>query len=233
MPLAESRLRALQVNLDTIRQRMSAAAQRAGRAPSDVALLAVTKYVGPIEVEALAALGVGLFGENRVQEASAKGSRRNGIAWHLIGHLQRNKARKAVALFDVIETVDSLRLARALDDEAGRTGRRLPVLLEANISGEGSKTGLPLEEIDEAYREMARMKNLDLRGVMGMAPPVRDAEEARPAFRMAREVRERGRGISGLPLPELSIGMSQDFEVAIEEGATIVRIGRALYEGVI
>jgi pyridoxal phosphate enzyme (YggS family) len=151
----------------------------------------------------------------------------------MIGHLQRNKARRAVAMFDVIESVDSLRLAVKLNEEAARIGKRMPVFLEVNISGEEAKTGMALEDVRGFCSEVPSLDALEVRGVMGMAPFADDPEATRPYFRRATEIRDRVRQTTGLPIPDLSIGMTQDFEIAIEEGATVVRIGRALYEGVI
>ena len=233
MTSASTRRELLSENLEDVRARMAAATARAGRSADEITLCAVTKYVGSPEVEALIDLGVTVFGENRVQAADGKVVQRSGVSWHMIGHLQRNKARKAVGLFDLVQSVDSLRLAEKLAEEAERAGRVLPVLLEANISGETAKTGLPEAACDDGFSRIAALPHLELRGLMGMAPLQDDPEEARPSFRRAREILERGRQRTGLALPELSLGMSGDFEVAIEEGATLVRVGSALYEGVI
>ena len=233
MALTAARRETLRSNVERVRHRIATAAARSDRPADAVTLCAVTKYVGRPEVEALLDLGVTVLGENRVQAAADRIVRRDGVSWHMIGHLQRNKARRAVALFDWIQSVDSMRLATKLDEEAARAGRTLPVLLEVNVSGEAAKTGLPLTECDDCFRGMAGLSHIELRGVMGMAPLHEDPEAARPAFRRAREVLERGREITGAPLPDLSTGMSGDFEVAIQEGATIVRVGSLLYEGVV
>ena len=223
----------LRANLARIREEIEVAAGRAGRSASEITLVAVTKYVGRPEVEALADLGVTAFGENRVQGSEEKSCRREGVSWHMIGHLQRNKVRKALQIFDWIESIDSLRLARKIEEEAAKIDARIPVLLEVNISEESAKTGLPPEEAIPLSRKLASLSHLDLRGLMGMAPLSDDPEASRPPFQMIRRLREEAREATGLDLPDLSCGMSQDFSVAIEEGATLVRIGRALYAGVI
>lgn len=213
-------------NVADIRARIARAAERAGRDPAAVRLVAVTKSTGPAGVRAAYDAGLREFGENRVVDAEAKFADledlRGSMTWHLIGHLQRNKARAALGLFDIIDSVDSERLADRID---GLASSPIPVLLEVNVSREPAKHGFDLTEIDEAARRIRRRSNLEVRGLMGMAPQVEDPDEARPYFRALREKAE------SLGLTELSMGMTGDFEVAVEEGATMVRIGRAIFAG--
>jgi len=205
-----------------VRQRVERAAERAGRSPADITIVAVSKSVSPQAIEEAVAAGIAHVGENRVQEAAAKipGLRGLPVTWHLVGHLQTNKAKTALELFDIIHSVDSLHLAEALSH---RSQRPLPVLLEVNVAGEASKFGFPPDEVAAAAQAVARLPNLDLRGLMTVAPLASDPEAARPVFRELRRLRD------ALGLAELSMGMSDDFEVAIEEGATLVRIGRAIF----
>ena len=214
----------LAANIEQIRVRIAAACQRAGRAAGDVLLLGVTKTVLPEMVDAAVAAGLIVFGENKVQEAQAKIPVVAGRArWHFIGHLQTNKARAAVALFDMIQSVDSVRLAGELDKWAAHAGKTKPVLLEINIAGEASKHGLRPEDLPAALAEINHLPHLDVRGLMAIPPAVADPEQTRPVFRQLRVLRDQ------LGLPELSMGMSHDFEVAVEEGATIVRVGAAIF----
>ena len=211
-------------NLDRIRARIATACQQAGRDVGDVLLLGVTKTVLPEAVDAAVAAGLTTFGENKIQEAKAKIPEvSNRARWHFIGHLQSNKAREAVALFDLIQSVDSVKLAGELDQWAERAGKTQPILLEVNVAGEASKHGLRLEDVAAAVTEINRLAHLEVRGLMTIPPYAVDPEQARPFFRQLRTLRDR------LRLPELSMGMSHDFTVAIEEGATIVRIGAAIF----
>ncbi|MBI5396106.1 MAG: YggS family pyridoxal phosphate-dependent enzyme [Verrucomicrobia bacterium] len=217
-------------NLEKIHARIASAAGRVGRDPSGVLLVAVSKKCPPECVRAAVEAGQATFGESRVQEAKAKVSHLSGsLHWHLIGHLQTNKARDAVELFEMIQSVDSVRLARELDRWAERAGRRMAVLLECNVSGEGSKFGFKPDEVGAVLPELNAMQRLEIRGLMTMAPFFKDPQQARPAFRALRELRERLQQQQGIPLPELSMGMTNDFEVAVEEGATVVRIGTAIF----
>jgi hypothetical protein len=224
----------LKENLEQVRGRMGTACERVGRRPEDVRLVVVTKTVGPPVIRALQALGVVDIGENRVQEAREKQDALGGtlgLRWHLVGHLQRNKVRHALRLFERVHSVDSVRLAEEISRVAGGEGRVIPVLLEANVSGEASKFGFAPGELPAALDAMRSLPHLSIEGLMTMAPFVEDAEQTRPVFAGLRELRDRLRAASGLPLPHLSMGMTQDFEVAIEEGATMVRIGTALLRG--
>jgi pyridoxal phosphate enzyme (YggS family) len=211
-------------NLAAVRQRIAAAAERGGRDPAGVTLVAVSKTFPAEAVIAAYRAGQQEFGENRVQEAEPKiaAVAAAGLQprWHLIGHLQTNKVRKAVQNFAIIESVDSLPLAEAI---ARRAPRRMPVLVEVNVAAEPAKTGLALEQAEGAVAAMRALEKLEVRGLMTVAPLVADAEEVRPVFRQLADLARR------LELPELSMGMSGDFEVAIEEGATIVRIGTAIF----
>jgi pyridoxal phosphate enzyme (YggS family) len=217
-------------NLATVRARIRAAAERVRRNPAEVQLIAVSKTI-PLEImrEAVAE-GVTVFGESRIQEAKAKIPELPGsLQWHLIGHLQTNKAREAVALFHMIHSVDSIRLALELDKCAERAALTVPVLLECNVSGESTKFGFKPDEVLEALAELNGLRRLEIRGLMTMAPFFEDPQEARPTFRALRELRDRLQQRHGIPLPALSMGMTNDFETAIEEGATLVRIGTAIF----
>lgn len=220
----------LEANLQRLQERIERACARAGRDPASVTLVAVSKGQPPEVVRAAADLGLTLFGENRVQEAKVKIPLCPGrLRWHMIGHLQTNKARDAVELFDMIESVDSLRLAHDLNKRAEQHGRRLPVLLEVNIAGEASKFGYPPAQLLEELPALNALPRLELHGLMTMAPWTPDPEKVRPIFRRLRELKAECEQRLGAGLSHLSMGMSGDFEVAIEEGATIVRIGTALF----
>jgi hypothetical protein len=216
-------------NIEALRARIAAAAQRAGRDPARVTLVGASAMSKGVTNEmVLAALDAGLrdFGENYIQEAQLRiadlGPRSHQAAWHFIGHLQTNKASQALALFDTIESVDSLKLAQTLSRRATKPAR---ILLEVNVSGEASKHGFAPGEVGPAVAEILTLPNIDLAGLMTMAPEVSDPEETRPVFRALRQLAEAN------GLKELSMGMTNDFEVAVAEGATIVRIGRALFAG--
>jgi pyridoxal phosphate enzyme (YggS family) len=212
-------------NLERVRGRISAAAERAGRDPASVRLVAVTKTVGVEEARILVELGVTDLGENRIEGArekiSAVGS---GARWHMIGSVQRRKARDVAGLFDTVDSVDRVEVGEALAQRCEEQGRELDVLLEVNVSGEPSKHGFDPENVADAVRQMAQWGSLHVRGVMTMAPFVEDAEAVRPVFARLRRL------AGELGLAEVSMGMTNDFEVAVEEGATQVRIGTALFE---
>jgi PLP dependent protein len=217
-------------NLENIRQRIRVACEKAGRDLSSVTLLAVTKTHPPEVVKMAADLGVVCFGENKVQEARAKIPLcPSKLRWHFIGHLQTNKCREAVELFEMIQSVDSLRLAQELNKRADEAGKRLPILLEVNAAGEGSKFGYRPEQLLTELNEVNSLPRLEIHGLMTVPPWTPEAEEVRPHFRRLRELKERAETVLGAPLPHLSMGMSSDFEVAIEEGATMVRLGTALF----
>ncbi len=216
-------------NLEEVKRRIKGAAQKAGRDPTSVRLVAVSKTV-PVELirEAVAA-GQRLFGENYLQEARGKIEALGAAAsWHFIGHLQSNKAKGAVALFELIHGVDRLKLAQALDMAAAQMGQVQEILIQVNLAGEASKSGAAPEAVPALLREIGRLPHLRVLGLMTM-PPFLDPEAVRPYFRTLRELRDRLEDLDGQPLPELSMGMSGDYEVAIEEGATLVRVGTAIF----
>ncbi len=224
---------AIAANLAAARARIAAAAIRAGRPPSAVRLIAVSKTFGPGHVLAAMAAGQRDFGENRVQEALPKIAACAAASprWHLIGHLQSNKARKSVGPFDCLHSIDSLDLLRRLDVIAQEQARDLDVLVQVDLAGEATKSGAPPDEARAMLDEAARCRRVRVGGLMLMPPFFDDVERVRPYFRRLRAFRdeEAARGISPAHLAELSMGMSHDFEVAIEEGATMVRIGTAIF----
>jgi len=230
----------LEANIARVRERIAAAARRAGRDPGEITLVAVTKTVPAHRVREAWELGITDFGENRVQEAVAKiplvipeGEEilnRPPLRWHMIGHLQRNKVRHVIPLFDIIHSVDSVRLAREIDRRAGRAEKVMPVLLEVNVAGEATKYGFTPEGVVAAVEEIRQFPHLEIHGLMTVAPIAEDPEEVRPHFRHLRELRdELARRFPSIDWHHLSMGMTDDFEVAIEEGATMVRIGRAIF----
>jgi len=203
---------------------MAAAARRGCRQIDDITLVAVSKTVPPERVDEALALGVTTFGESKLQEAKAKIPLVSSRArWHMIGHLQTNKARVAVELFELIHSVDSVKLAADLNKWAERVGKTQAVLLEINVSGEPSKFGIKPEDLNAMLDPIVALPRLEVRGLMTLAPFAEDAEKARPYFRRLRELRD------AVGLRELSMGMSNDFEIAVEEGATIVRVGTAIF----
>lgn len=217
-------------NLAAVRGQIAAACARAGRADESVRLLAVSKTYGPAAVRVAAAAGQRLFGENRVQEAAAKIPEcPERLEWHLIGHLQSNKAAPAARLFDWVHSVDSAKLLEALDREAGAAGRRLQALVQVNVSGERSKAGLAPEGAPAVLALGNRLRNVQVCGLMTIPPLAEDPEKARPFFRRLRELRDGWAAELGLELPELSMGMTHDLAVAIEEGATFVRVGTGIF----
>ena len=211
-------------NLRELERRIDRAAERAGRSPADITIVAVTKGVAVEAIEAAIKAGIRHIGENRVQEARAKIERLSTLElqpmWHMVGHLQTNKAKTAVQIFDIIHSINSLRLAEAVSQRAQAI---IPVLLQVNVSGEGTKSGFSVAELPQAAEEIARLSRLEVKGLMTIAPMVADTEEVRPIFRRLRQLRDE------LGLEHLSMGMTDDFEVAVEEGATMVRIGRAIF----
>jgi len=218
-------------NVEQVRERIELACARAGRDPGEVTVVAVSKTF-PAEVirEAVEA-GIRDIGENRVQEAYQKFQELGRIAtWHMVGHLQTNKVKRALEFFDWIHSVDSLHLAREISKRAERLGREVDVLLEVNTSGEASKYGVTPEELPALAEAVSQLPRIRVRGLMTIAPIVERPEEARPYFVMLRELRDRlvEEGVVA-ELPHLSMGMTDDFEVAVEEGATMVRIGRAIF----
>ena len=228
MPIAE--------NLARVRERIVAAARRAGRRSEDVALMAVSKTFPAERIREAYDAGLRLFGENRVQEFAGKiDSLRDlqGGEWHLIGHLQTNKAAKAVELFAAIDSVDSLRLAQKLNASAEQLRKKIRVLIEINVGGEAAKSGVAPEsrELEALLSAAAELEHLEFRGLMTVPPFTEDPQQAQPYFRKLRELREQiaARRLPAVDMSTLSMGMSHDFEVAIEEGSTCVRVGTAIF----
>jgi len=213
-----------------VRERISAAAGRAGKRIEDVTLVAVSKGVDIDDIAAAVAAGITDFGESRVQEAEPKAARLPHLRWHMLGHLQRNKVRQAVRLFSVIQSVDSERLAAELSAHA-TAQHSIDILLQVNVTGESQKSGIDPRDAPAILREIAGMPGLRVVGLMTIAPQSDDPETVRPVFRRLRELRDEVRtsGIVGREFVHLSMGMTDDFEVAIEEGATMVRVGRAIF----
>jgi hypothetical protein len=217
-------------NLDSIQQRIRAACDRAGRAADSVTLLAVTKGQPPDVVNEAGKLGLAFFGENKIQEAKAKIPLCSGkLRWHFIGHLQTNKCRDAVELFEMIQSVDSLHVAQEISKRADLAGKTMPILLEVNLAGEASKFGYRPKLVEAELNQINALPRIEIHGLMTVPPWTANAENVRPVFRQLHELKQRCEQILGAPLPHLSMGMTGDFEVAIEEGATIVRIGTALF----
>ena len=214
----------IEANLRDLEARIARACERAGRAPEEITLVAVTKTVAPPAIRAAFEAGIRHFGENRVQEAKGKIPQLSVLephpTWHMIGHLQTNKAKTVLELFDIIHSIDSVRLAEIL---SRRVENNLPILLEVNVFGESSKSGLSLSEVPQAVEKISHLPRLEIKGLMTIAPLTDQPEEVRPIFRQLRDLRD------SLGLEHLSMGMTDDFEVAIEEGATIIRVGRAIF----
>jgi len=221
------------MRVSTIAERIAAvhlqianACLRSGRSPEAVTVVAVTKGFPPEAVREAAAAGLSHFGENRVQEAQGKIPLLAGLAprptWHMVGHLQTNKVKTALSLFDIIQSVDSLHLAQEISRRAPESVR-VPVLLEVNVAGEAAKYGFSPDELPAAAEQVRSLPGLEVRGLMTVAPMAGDPQDVRPVFRRLRSLAE------SLDLRDLSMGMSDDFQVAVEEGATIVRVGRAIF----
>lgn len=229
----EQNLSVLEKNIETIRENIAAALERSRREKSEVTFVAVTK-TRPVElIELLAGLGVDTIGENRVQEARQKYPLLSDInyQWHLIGHLQSNKARHAVEIFDCIHSVDSLKLASEISRRCEAINKVLDVMIEVNVSGEEAKYGVAPDRVEELAAEIGDMPRVNLIGLMTMAPLVMDPEETRPVFRGLRELRDDLVQKGHSNIRHLSMGMTQDYTIAIEEGATMVRIGSAVFDG--
>ncbi len=224
----------LRRNLEEVRGRIRAACARVRRDPDEVRLVAVTKSVEAEVIRALVRLGVSDLGENRVQAAAPKVEPfQRDATWHLIGHLQGNKARRALGLFAWIHSVDSLALLDRIDRLAAELGQRPKVLLQLDLSGEGTKSGASAEELSALAARAASARALEAVGLMTMGPLSSDPEDSRPCFRRLRELRDdlRQNGLVAETFHHLSMGMTDDFEIAVEEGATLVRVGRALFRG--
>ncbi len=219
----------LRANLSRVQERIAAACARSGRQPNSVTLVTVSKGHPAEVVCAAAELGLTVFGENRVQEAKAKISLcPSRLCWHMIGHLQSNKCRDAVHFFAMIQSMDSLALAQEINRCAEKSAKTMPVLLEVNVAGESSKFGYTPEKVLAELKEVNALPRIEVHGLMTVAPFAQDAEKARPVFRRLRELKEQCEDLLGAPLADLSMGMSGDFEVAVEEGATMIRLGSAV-----
>ena len=223
-------------NVAIIRERIAGAAARVGRNPDSITLMAVSKTVEPERIKQAYAAGIRVFGENRVQEFAEKAAALTDMKdteWHLIGHLQSNKAKKATELFQAVDSVDSLRLAERLNQAAEQTGKKLAVLIEIKVGEEESKAGIPIDspELENILRAAPQLAYLQIRGLMTVPPFTEDPEGARPYFRLLRDLRDTiaARKLPGIAMDVLSMGMSHDFEVAIEEGSTCVRVGSAIF----
>jgi pyridoxal phosphate enzyme (YggS family) len=219
-----------------VRERIAEAAQRAGRDASEISLMAVSKTQPAEYIREAYDAGVRLFGENRVQEFAGKAEALRDLAgaeWRMIGHVQTNKAVKAAELFTGVDSVDSLRLAERLNVSARGLGKKLAVLIEINVGGEAAKSGIAAEseELQELLEGAAALEHLQFRGLMTVPPFTEDPQQARPYFRKLRELRDQiaARALPGVRMQELSMGMSHDFEVAIAEGSTCVRVGTAIF----
>lgn len=225
----------IQIRLERIRQRMDRAARASGRDPQRVTLLGAAKLVEPEKIAMAIDLGIHHIGENRVQEAEAKFKRRPSLrssaTWHLIGHLQSNKVRRALEVFDVIQSIDSVPLAQSLDRAAASLNRRLPIYIEVNVGVEPTKFGVTPDGLMPLARAVAASNHLRLEGLMAVPPYCEDPEAARPYFRKLRELLEdlNARRWFDYEVGGLSMGMSHDYEVAIEEGATLIRLGTAIW----
>jgi hypothetical protein len=223
-------------NIAQIRERIRVAAERAQRDPETITLMAVSKTFPPEAIREAYEAGIRVFGENRVQEFAGKAEALRGLTdahWHMIGHLQSNKAVKAAELFQAIDSVDSLKLAEKLNDAAPKYGKKLAVLIEVNLGGETAKSGTPpdSQELESILAAAARLQCLEIRGLMTIPPYAEDPEAARPYFRKLRELRDQiaGRKLPAVSMTRLSMGMSHDFETAVEEGSTCVRVGTAIF----
>ncbi len=219
-------------NIKAVREKIEGAAKRVGRNPSDVKLVAVSKTVDIKNIKEAVISGVTILGENRVHEAKLKTQdsrlKTLNIEWHMVGHLQTNKAKTAVQLFDLIHSVDSLHLAEEIDRQARKIGKIQKVLLEVNLAGEKTKHGVSEEDAIDLIKEISKLNNISVEGLMTMPPFSENPEDARPHFKELKNLIDEAVK-AGLGLTELSMGMSNDFEVAIEEGATMVRIGTAIF----
>lgn len=228
-------LQTLSNNLASVRLRMAAACQVADRSLDSIQLIAVTKYAKVEWIEGLISLGLSQFGENRPQQLEERQTRWPQVQWHLIGHLQRNKAKSVLGRVALIHSIDSWRLAERLSELAPSDSKvnRIPLLCEVNVSGEASKDGFTIANLCADWDQLLGLPGVEIRGLMTMAPLAHDPNEARPVFAKLRQLRDelRARSPIEVTLSELSMGMSGDFEVAIQEGATLIRVGSRLFEG--
>jgi pyridoxal phosphate enzyme (YggS family) len=223
-------------NIARIQEQIQSVAKRTGRSASEVTLMAVSKTFAPQSIREAYAAGMRVFGENRVQEFAGKAETLDDLVdaeWHMIGHLQTNKAAKAAELFHAVDSVDSLRLARKLDEAAAQIGKKRPILIELNVGGEAAKTGMDpgSSELEQLLSTASQLEHLALGGLMTVPPFTDDPQQARPFFRKLREFRDQiaKRRLAAVSMDVLSMGMSHDFEVAIEEGSTCVRVGTGIF----
>ena len=240
---SQSKILVIKENILKVKEKIASACARAGRDPREVTLVCVGKNRAFSDIQQVLDSGISDIGENRVQEAILKFkslgaqqlSSSGAIKFHMVGHLQTNKVKDAVNLFDLIHSVDSLHLGLEIDKQAARINKVQGILIEVNISGEESKFGVEPGQLPKLVKAVSELKNVRLRGLMTIAPAVDDSEKARPYFRKLRELKDQINGLNGQneinELTHLSMGMSDDFEVAIEEGSTMVRLGRAIFEG--
>lgn len=220
----------MQDRIAVVRERIAKACSSSGRNPSEVRIVAVAKTFGPEAVREAADCGLTVMGENKVQEAAHKIPECPGhLEWHMVGHLQTNKVKTAVQIFRMIHSVDSLRLLQAVDSACDLAGVRMPVLLEINVSGEASKFGLAPDAVAAVLEAGMSLANVEIAGLMTVPPFTEDPAESRPFFASLRDLRERYRAESGVLLTELSMGMSHDFEYAVAEGATMLRLGTVIF----
>lgn len=221
----------LKENLLKVRNEINSSALKAGRNPEEIKLIAVTKTRSVEEINEAIKLGVRAIGENTVQEAEKKFTSLLPVEKHFVGHLQSNKAAKAAELFDFIQSIDSLKLGNKLNNSCKELNKSLPVLIQVNIGGEESKFGVKKEEAEELIREIAELDKLKVKGLMTVAPLFEEAENSRPFFQKARELFEelKSKNTPGTEMDFLSMGMTDDFRIAVEEGANMVRIGRAIF----
>jgi pyridoxal phosphate enzyme (YggS family) len=219
-------------NFLRVLERMDQAARKASRNPGEITLVAVSKTVETARIREAIEAGATILGENYVQEAREKIDEiGHGVQWHMVGHLQRNKAKYAVTLFDYLHSIDGISLADEIDRRAAQKGKKVRGLVEVNLSGETSKFGIGPDAVVDLIRHIAPLEHISIEGLMTMPPYFNEPEKARPYFIRLRELRDRieGEGIEGVRMDELSMGMSGDFEVAIEEGATMIRVGTAIF----
>ena len=219
-------------NILRVKERIARVALRAGRDPDEIKLVAVSKAFGLEHIRAAIAAGIAILGENRVQEAHGKIPLIDAkISWHMVGHLQSNKAKRAAQLFDMIHSIDRVSIAEKLNRHLAAMSKRMEVLIQVDLAGEETKFGIPESELEESVHRVAEMENLNLKGLMIMPPFFSHSEDVRPYFRRLRQLLDQlnRKRLVSVELKELSMGMSHDFEVAIEEGATMVRLGTAIF----
>jgi len=228
----EKKSNGIKENLEKIKEKIRVKSELVGRDPQEITLVAVTKTVEVDRIEDAIAFGANIIGESRVQEAKEKyGELGNKAIWHLVGHLQRNKAKDAIRIFDLIHSVDSAELAREIDKQARKVGKIQKILVEMNVSDEQSKYGLSPEQLIPFLKDISGLPNIKVKGLMTMAPLYENPEDCRPWFRKLKDMMEevKAENIENIEMVYLSMGMSNDFEVAIEEGSNMVRIGRAIF----